>query len=353
MTPGLPHPTTRRRAAAAIVVATCVALAAACEPRHPALPHRPSAPATARVFADRPLDTLWARALDAASGVAMPEYLVTDGANVYVGDAASRTLLALDARTGTPRWTAAARGDTSALVAPRAFAPRRAGGVLVFDAERRALVALSRDGRVEARTPLPDVEAVRAVCEVGDGTYLVAATAPSTAVVQVAASGRPLGVRPLPWPDLGTASALLRAVLLAPTPHGCVGALAFGRGLAAYADTAFRPPFAYVEPTPLAGVHVTRRVEHGDVIVSESLAEHVLAALDLATTSTEILVAFDGRSADRAHVVDVYDAGGAYRVSYRTARRVDALAASDDALFVLTKLAGAATVVALRRPSIR
>jgi hypothetical protein len=333
-----------------------VLILAACGPRGAA----PNAAAdaagpNARRFARRAPDTLWTRAVEDSTLTQLPEWLATDGENVYVADHASGVLLALGASHGETRWVVRADservdGADVPLAGVRSIAARRGGGVIVVDPRRGALVAFAPDGRVTGRTPLPRVENARSVCQLPDSTFLVADAGSAGTLLRVDPSGRAAGVVALPWDDLRTRSTLVTATQLSATPNGCVAALVFGRGFALFSRDHFASPAPYVEPVPLPRVVTTRREVADGFVVSESLADHVLAAIDLTAASGEILVAFDGRTGDRAHLIDVYDAAGTYLRSHRTNRRIAALTASDSALFVLTRLRGLATVVALRRP---
>jgi len=344
----IPAGTVAHRTAASVA---CVGLlatlaSAACGPT----PAREAVRVGDRQFVDAPYDTLWTHASDASAPFVTPEYLATDGRNVYVGDAGRQSIYAFDARTGALRWRTTGGSDSSAVGAPRAMTPRRTGGVVAFDADRRALVRLAPDGRVDGRTSVPAIEVAQSLCELPDGALLIAVMGSSAGLMRVSPTGAPLGVHALPWPDLGHASGLVTASLLAPVPDGCVSALALGRGFALFRTARFASPRSYVEPMALPEV-VTRRETHGSAVtVSTTLTEHVMAAQDVTASADAIVIAFDGRTHDRAHVLDVYDTAGAYRMSYRTGRRVEAVAASDSALFMLVHRDGVPVVVALRWP---
>ncbi|AHG91415.1 hypothetical protein J421_3878 [Gemmatirosa kalamazoonensis] len=325
-----------------------VLAALGCE--RPASPPPSAAPkqGSQRRFAVRAADTSWVRALDGADDAPTASSLAADESSLYVTDVGSKTVLAFDQRTGVPRWRTHGGDDSSAVREPHAVTSGRTGGIIVYDAARGTLLRVGPDGRVRRSTPAATAGDAQSICELPDSSVLVSIAASSRGLVRIAPNGTVLSVTPLPWPGLRASGDLLSAVLLAPTPRGCIAALSFGLGFAEFEGSAFRPAVRFVEPLALPRVVVTRTEHDGGVTVSQSLAEHVLGAIDVGATDAARLVAFDGRSADRAHVVDVYDSLGAYRYSIRTRTRVEALAATSRALFVLTHRDGRPTIVALR-----
>lgn len=343
----------RRRASASYAsLALAVALSAACKPAP-----RVSTDVASGGDAGRParrvvataLDTLWTYGGESVA-LLNPAFLAADTGAVYVGDPGGASVVALDAHTGRQRWRTTGRVDSAAVRDPRAIGVRRRGGVQVFDRDRRTIVSLTADGRVDARIAVPAIELAQALCELPDGSLLVAPMSMSSGLVHVGTRGEPLGVLAYPWAEIATGPDLLAASLLAPTARGCINALILGRGFAAVDGERFAAPLEYVERAPLPRVTVTR-VERGDEIVtSTALAEHVIAAQDIAVTGGSLVVAFGGRTNDRAHLLDVYDSTGTYRESYRTARRVEAIAANESALYILSHRVGAPMVVALRWP---
>lgn len=304
-----------------------------------------------RTFATSLGDTAWVVELESDSAVSSPSALVYDGRQLYLADDVARTVRAIDAGSGRTTWTAAVRTESGDTITPVAMTPSRRGGVIVGDWTAGALWYLESDGGRSMRIVLSTGQTATRFCELPDTTLLVTPTVGRHTLYVFNRLGTVRKTLPVPWPALRSApDDLLAQFVFAPSVDGCVVGLSYGVGFTSLTEDDFTSPRAYVEPVALPAVDSTiTPTPNGRTIVTHLRSTEV-AALDLATTPTRIVVAFGGHTADRNHLIDVYDSSGAYVESYRTRTAIGGIAANDSALFLLTRRRGVPVVVALRWP---
>ena len=282
-----------------------------------------------------------------------PHALAVDDRHLYVLDADTHQLSALRLADGTLDWQKGGPRDSS--VTPVALTAAPAGhGVTVADATHGRLVTLDvAAGRPTAAIPFGAAADARSLCALPDGGFLVAGADPAGALLRVSAAAPPRKVA-LPWPDLAARHRLAVQLTLgsSPTPAGgCVVALALGRGFALYDGADYVVRQRYVEPFDLPGVTTTLRGGAAAYTRVERLDDTRLAARDVALSADRVAVAFDGNTAFRARVVDLYDRrGGTYRRSLSFTGRIAAVADDGHDLYVSFMRRGRAAVAAFPLP---
>jgi hypothetical protein len=301
-----------------------------------------SAPAVARRFAQEPVDTTWASALP-DSLLVSPAFLAVDATQAYLSDPGARAVHAFDLRTGQRRWTTPIGGET----VPRSIAGLREGGVAIADERSGAVVLLDPTGRERGRVTSPDVHYAASVCELPDRAFLLAGVNHTAGLAVLERTGRVRRAVTLPWPDLH--EALTASAWLTASRDGCVAALTYGRGFAAFVGDGFARPARYVEYFDVPSVvHEVRRARDS-VITTTQVAAHRVAATDVAADDSLLAVSFEGETGDRAHVVDYYALpDGRYVESRRLARRALAMTMHGGLTIVLSRTPAGYELVAWR-----
>jgi hypothetical protein len=344
-------PTVAARASIGSTLLAIASIAACDRPQ----PRRESATMTPRVAPDRRfdralLDTLWTAPVLREGDPGDPQAMVADSSSVYVFDSSTQRLLALDGRSGAERWSLRNAFDSIlGAEGAMALAPRRAGGLYALGAgSSNVVLTVTSRGSVGPHVAVDLPDGIQSLCELPDRSLLVQGIASNAGVIVASRDGKLRTAHAYPWTDLRRASGLVSQLLLAPTARGCVAALALGRGFAFVDGGGFGDTLPYVERVVLPTTRrEVRPLPHGEVI-STVLSEHTRGALDVAANASAMFIAFDGTSAARRHLVDVYRLDGAYQESLRTPRAVSAIAAANDVLYLLTRRDGVPTVVALR-----
>ena len=307
-----------------------------------------SAPATgptvARRFTRAPVDTTWANALPDSLFVS-PAFLAVDATQAYLSDPGASRVHAFDRRTGQRRWTTVVGGET----VPRAIAALREGGLAIADDRSGAIVLLDAAGRERGRVTSPDVRFVASLCELPDRAFLLAGVNHSPDLAVLDRAGRVRRAVPLPWADLR--EALTASLWLASSRDGCVAALTYGRGFAAFVGDSFAAPARYVEYFDVPSVVRDVRRTGDSVITTTQVAAHRVAATDVSVDDSLLAVSFEGETDDRAHVVDYYALpAGRYVESRRLGRRPLALTTGSGLTIALSRTPAGYELVAWRAP---
>lgn len=340
-------------------VAMLVPLVAACEGREGGAPAEsagaaavasPGAPS--RIVADAGPER-W-RVTD--TSFAEPAAMVAGDGIIVVADAGAARVVALDAATGARRWTVGTADGIplpGGLLAPIALASAPERAVAILDAGARRIHVVGAEGRVRRTVAVPDDIEPRRLCARADGGFVASGADPRGRLLLLAPDGAREATLELPWRDVDTLDDLRLQAVLASRGARCVAALMLGRGFAVIEPGP--PPRVratpYVEPMELPALVTAETASLGRRVRVARVADAPMAAVDVAVTDSLVLVAFHGRSADRAHLVDVYAmTDGRYLRSLRLARPPQAIAATDDALYVLQRDAGRWSVVAFALP---
>lgn len=285
--------------------------------------------------------------------------LAADDSTVYVLADMGRRLVALDGASGRPRWTLPGP-DANPLVPVGATAAVRTplGSLALLDGRAHVIRIVGAEGHARETIAVGADGAPTRLCARERGGFVVAGGDPAGRLVALAPDGAVDWALVPPWPGADTLRGLRLQSVLASSPEGdaCVAALRLGLGFTTL--RASTPPMlaahAYVEPVAIPAI---RTVEHRDGTTTTTfttLEDAPAAAADVAIAGGTALVAFEGATAERQHVIDLYAVrGGAYRGSLVHRAPVVAIAAWDTRLWVLHRARGRFALAAYDVPALR
>ncbi|HEY0015948.1 MAG TPA: hypothetical protein VGC13_06500 [Longimicrobium sp.] len=265
---------------------------------------------------------------------------------VYVADKGGLRVAAFRVADGSLAWIRGGRGSgPGEFQLPTALAVDRRGILWVADARNSRMTLYRPDGSLHASVPLPDFPYPEAMCPLPGGGMLVATSAATEPLFRLSADGEIAGRMDLPWRDLAGAAPLSVQKLLAPTPEGCVLALALGRGFATLAERGART-FSYLEDLPLPRVEKT--VDDGGTVY-ERVVGMRSAATSVTAEAGEIAISPGGEGALENRLVDFYrQRDGAYLRSISTPVPFQRMARAGELFFFLTHRDGYPALVAVR-----
>ena len=328
-----------------LALATLATLALACGRDGAPTPgtEPPAAPAARRVVELR--TPAWLLA-DADSTLEGALALAADDSTAYLLAADGRRLVALDARDGQARWTLPRPGTaTPDLLRATAVARTPLGNLALLDGAARRVHVVGAEGRLRETVALPPDDEPTWLCPLADGAWLVAGGDPLGRLVALRPDGAVDWTLELPWAGADSLQRLQLQALLAATPDGarCVAALRLGRGFATVRPGA--PPavtsHAYVEPVAIPPIRTSERRDGATVTTFAVLDDAPAAAASVAIADSTLLVAFEGATAERRRVIDLFALDdGAYRGSLLHAAPIVGVAAWGTRLYVLHRRRG-------------
>lgn len=345
-----------RHVATRALLVACVACAGEQAPAHTAAHHGAD---TARRIA--PLGAArWTRVEEAGDSTLRDAVAIAaDESTVYVVADAGRRLVAIEGDRGAARWTLPAAGDAPlAPLGATAIVRTPLGSLALLDGRARLIRVVGAEGRVRESITLPaDGEPTR-LCARERGGFLVAGGDPQGRLVALGPDGAFEWTLVQPWPGADTLGALRLQTVLASTPGGdaCLAALRLGLGFVRL--RASTPPVMsahpYREPVAIPAVRTLEQREGTTTTIITTLDDAPAAAADVAVAGPTALVAFEGATAERRRLVDLYAlADGAYRGSLLHPSPIVAIAAWESRLYVLHRSRGRFALAAYDVPALR
>jgi hypothetical protein len=295
------------------------------------------------------LRTLWTRGGEQDDTVMfMPVSITADSDLVFVADVASHEVIAFRAADGSVAWRIGRRGAGPAdFDVPMGLAVLPSRELAVIDQRNARIAIVSRAGEVVQHVSLASLALTTSVCGAADGSLLVAAAGERAAeIVRIARDGRIVGRHGLPWAEARSSSPIATQLRLERRGFdgSCFVGLMLGVGFALFDGERFTHVSPYVERLVLP---VAERSGRG-----ERLAERQIAIADVSIDEAEIAIAFEGRTAERRRLVDMYDsATGAYRRSYLLGPTVTSMARDGGRFFFLIERRGYLTLEAVELPT--
>jgi hypothetical protein len=195
---------------------------------------------------------------------------------------------------------------------------------------------------------------ITGLCGLHDGTLLTTTASDSTPILRFAADGSLLRRYDVPWPDLVGKPSLARQAVLIGTPSQsrCTLALNMGRGFAVFDGERFLPPAPYLEGFDVPEVQsLSGTGPDGMPFKSQHVMERRYATRGGTASDSLLYLTFEGLSADRGHLIDVYDRAGTYQRSFKSDLRVEGLGYDQGTLFVLVFRDGHPLIAGLRKLS--
>lgn len=347
-------PISRRLAVGCLIAGAALApLLSACEDnRDLDQPRRQDLSVQRRLSID--WDTLWTVGGAADDSLLLlPLDLAVDEQTVYVFDAGSKQVVALNLVDGTPRWSfGRGGGGPEEFAGVVALAALPEGGVVAADPLNRRLTLIGGSGQVLRVLPFQDYGYVQSVCALDDGSLLLTTLEPDEPLIRISRTGTVLNRYDLPWTSLASVEPLQRQVLAAADAdhRHCTLALVQGGGFAVFdTEEGIQGVYEYVEPVETPEISVDHREEGGGSRTYSKLAHPTFAATDLAAGRERVYINFAGQSPLQGRLVDVYDLGtGRYRRSLAFPRRIQQIAHISDVLLLLYEVDGYPTLLAAR-----
>lgn len=284
--------------------------------------------------------------------------LAADDSTVYVLAGMGRRLVALDGASGAARWTLP--GSDGALLVPfgaTAVARTPLGNLAVLDGRAHTIRIVGAEGRARESISLStDGEPTR-LCARTRGGFVLAGGDPRGRLVAVGPDGALDWTLVPPWPGADTLGGLRLQAVLASSPTGdaCIAALRLGHGFTML--RASTPPVvaahAYLEAVAIPALRTLEHREGTTTTTLTTLDDAPAAAADVAVAGGTVLVAFEGATAERHRVVDLYTVDGGYRGSLLHRAPIVAIAAWDTRLWVLHRARGRFALAAYDVPALR
>jgi len=274
-------------------------------------------------------DTLWQTQPGfMETNLTEPSLMTFNQGKLLIVDGATPAVVALDPSSGRLLWKVGRAGAGPAEFAGvSSVVPNREGGIDVVDIVNRRFSHIDAAGTVTGTTSIARAGAQPdQLCSLEDGRRIVADPfRPEMAVLNSA--GNVMARLPLPWPDLASARAESRQVILQSDASGgrCVVALTTGRGFAILLGQGDPVLRTYIEPLDVFGVGA--RKDEPEVTTT--------ATFEVDFVGDTLLVLFGGATTDQNRLVDRYSAStGRYIDSYRLPFKAYRLAAHGGTLFV-------------------
>ena len=291
------------------------------------------------------LRALWTRGGEQDDTVLfMPVSITADSDLVFVADVASHEVIAFRSVDGSVAWRVGGKGAGPAeFDVPMGLAVLPSRELAVIDQRNARIAIVSRAGHVVQHVSLASLALTTSVCGAADGALLVAAAGEDAAeIVRVTRDGRIVGRHGPPWAEARGSSTIATQLRLERRglDGSCFVGLMLGVGFALFDGERFTHVSPYVERLALPAAERSRR--------GERLAERQIAIADVAIDEGEIAIAFEGRTAERRRLIDMYDAAtGAYRRTYLIGPTVTSMARDGGRFFFLIERRGYLTLEAV------
>ncbi len=262
-----------------------------------------------RVFLQESWDTVWTLSGSLSDTVFLhPLAVLAVDSTVYVAEYGNGVVLAMDAATGSVRWTAGRRGNgPREFIYPVLF--KTADGMLgVADARNQRISALSADGTFarETRAELPSV--VIGVCQLGTDVFIAGSRGRNPALLRLSATGDTLHKVEAPWlaylDELETVAGQFRLTQISTSQCALVPILGpseaqvFDQQLQVVARVQARErvPTVTVDTQALAGGVTRKRVER----------DAVYGWGDVAIVGESAFIVFEGSSTEKLRLIDEF-----------------------------------------------
>lgn len=226
--------------------------------------------------------------------------------------------------------------------------------VLIVDRDRQQLRILHENGETVAAWHWQTKGEASAACVAGDSSGFVFTQTPTSyRALELARNGSVVTetIAAEPWPGYYSQHPLTAHVIAGASTRGgaCTFAHLFDRGLSFLRPNAPAVAVPWIEHLTAPVAHVESHTAGGTTRTSESVQSAQRGARSIAVTADSVLVLFEGRQQRANSQLDVYDASTrAYRHTLRFASRIETVAASANAVALLTRTRGLAKVWVVR-----
>lgn len=248
-------------------------------------------------------DTLWMTTTTSAPSVWLPYTMEADERRLYVIDAATSTLVALDLHTGEQRWVSGGSGQGPGEFAqPFWLSVTASDEVIVLDRGSRRAMRFDTLGAYAGFLPLVRARGnPEALCVLANGAALVAVMGGDT-IAHLSPGGEPLAWIDRPWRIVDRNGVLNQTVMDTDSDTGtCVAARMVGGHFSIYDGKGFPQLYPYVDS--LKPPHYLRSSSGLD-----SLSHDILGVWDIEVHRDTLWVLFEGESELARRLLDAYDA---------------------------------------------
>ena len=287
-----------------------------------------------------------------ASLLPFPTSLVVRDSGVYVLDQVRGQVLRFDVKSGKPSWVWPDSSPRGVLSSATAIAAKADGGIVILESLPTRLTIMSSSGEQIKRMLVSPFARANGLCSLSDGSFFIATGEERGLLARIDSGGNTVERRELPFDSLANVRPIAKQFVLASDPAGggCWIALTLGVGFAQLTPQGAASTFKFVEPMSLPETRVHRDSSANKITTTEQLSRLQIAVTGMAGTSTELAIAFAGRSKLQGRLIDLYDMGGAYKRSLVFPGMIKGIARFRDMYVLLADIDGSPTLVVARHP---
>jgi hypothetical protein len=282
-------------------------------------------------------DTLWAVGGSEEDSLLLRPYLVSAaGGGVYLFDAAAKRVLAFG-DDGKLRWKTGRDGAGPGEFRGARDLKATPEGIFVLDPRNNRIARLGADGSWRGAVPLNEVGHAEQMAPMENGAFVLLTMKPESAFVAVDSAGKVQRRFTLPWAGFGSLDALARQGYIASEAGRWAFGFSIGNGWFGFDRT--RPdgePQPYVEHTEFPEVEVK---QSGPAVSTKLTQYNACSACSMSLSGTTLNVHFGGYTGDGVkRYVDRFDVrSGKYLGTYLLPVTAQVVEAAGDRLYVLAE----------------
>lgn len=282
-------------------------------------------------------DTLWSVGGSAEDSILLRPYLLTaTRGGVYLFDAGAKRVLAFS-DDGKLRWKTGRDGAGPAEFRGARDLKATDEGIFVLDPGNNRIGWLGTDGKWRGAVPLNDVGHAEQVAPLGDGMFMLLTMKPESTFVAVDSTGKVQSRLSLPWAGFASLDVLARQGYIASDAGRWVFGFSIGNGWFAFDHTRMSgEPRSYVEHTEFPEVEAKQQ---GPAVSIKLTEYNACSACSMSLTGTTLNVHFGGYTGEGVkRYVDRFDVrSGQYLGSYLLPVTAQVVEAEGDRLYILAE----------------
>jgi hypothetical protein len=280
------------------------------------------------------------------------DLMIAEG-TLFLSDFSGSRVFALDLHSGQPRWSFGRAGSGPGEFRGRiGFAGRKQDTILLWNWPTRRLTRVAPSGVLVGSTNIEARATLTSLCVLADGTMLGNKFVRNEAAMIALISedgGEVLRLDSLPWKELRTILPVAAQYTLHSLSDGtCLLATSYWAGAVRIgSDGSIRDSVAIVESVPRPSAVVRSVTVDGNLdaapgsrrgISSRVTHPSVFTVLEVAELAQYIVLAFDGATNQKGHLLDFYHkATGGYAGSISTKGAIVTIAGSTNMLVIVTE----------------
>ena len=287
------------------------------------------------------------------SGLLYPIAVAATPSGVYVLDAASGRVTKYKVANGERSWVYPDTASRERLQDATAMTIDAKDNVFILERTQGRIIEVNHSGSLVRRITLPPDLGASSFCVRADGSLLLATSGGKEPLVTASAQGEVLQRAALPWPAIADQARIVQQFQLtgSRTDDQCALTLTLGMGFVDANHAASGQTRDYVESFALPPARVTVDSTPGRIRRVQEILDPRSATLGGTIDAGSLLLAFEGQTALRGRLIDVYAwPSGGYQRSLVFPSRVTGVSRVGDLYFILTERKGAPALIAARHP---